>query len=59
MILDGLIDVGIIVLVLLAVVLLPIAAVLTRALIPATAVMLVVLFIASCFSRRMQQWLYR
>ena len=59
MIHDGLIDLGIVLLVLLAVVLLPLAAVLTRALIPATVAMLAVLFLASCFSHRMQDWLYR
>jgi hypothetical protein len=59
MINDGLIDLGIVLLVLLAVVLLPLAAVLTRALIPATVGMMLVLFLASCFSRRMQSWLYQ
>jgi len=45
-------------LVLLMVVLLPAAALLTRALIPATAITIAVLFVASCFSRRMRDWLY-
>ena len=58
MIHEGLIDLGLALLVVLAIILLPIAAVMTRALIPATACLLVVLFVVSCFSRRMQQWLY-
>jgi hypothetical protein len=58
MIHDSLIDLGIVVLVLLAILVLPVAAVLTRALIPATVAVLAVLFVASCFSRRMQHWLY-
>lgn len=45
-------------LVLLLVVLLPAAALLTRALIPVTAATIAVLFVASCFSRRMRNWLY-
>ena len=45
-------------LVLLMVVLLPAAALLTRALIPATAATIALLFVASCFSRRMRNWLY-
>lgn len=59
MIHEGLIDLGLALLVLLAIVVLPIAAVMTRLLIPATAVLLALLFVVSCFSRRMQQWLYR
>jgi hypothetical protein len=58
MIHDSLIDLGIVILVLLAIVLLPFAAVLTRALIPASVAVLALLFVASCFSRRMQHWLY-
>ena len=57
MIYDALIDLGIVVLVLLAIALLPVAAILTRALIPAVAGILAVLFVVSCFSRRMQRWL--
>jgi hypothetical protein len=59
MIYEGLIELGIILLVLLAVVLLPLAAVVTRTLIPFTVAMMGVLFLATCFSRRMQNWLYR
>jgi hypothetical protein len=40
------------------VVLLPAAALMTRALIPFTALSLTVLFLATCFSRRMRDWLY-
>lgn len=49
---------GFAILVLLMVVLLPAAALLTRALIPVTAVTIAVLFVASCVSPRMRAWLY-
>ena len=49
---------GFTILVLLMVVLLPAAAILTRALIPVTAATILVLFVATCFSRRMRDWLY-
>jgi len=49
---------GFTILVLLMVVLLPAAALLTRALIPVTAATIAVLFVATCFSRRMRNWLY-
>ena len=54
----GFVWLGFTILVLLMVVLLPAAALLTRALIPVTAASIVVLFVASCFSRRMRNWLY-
>jgi hypothetical protein len=59
MIYDSVIDLGLVLLVLLAIVMLPIVAFLTRALIPVTFGALIVLFIVSCFSHRMQNWLYR
>ncbi len=59
MIYDGVIDLGLVILALLAIILLPVAAVLTRALIPAALGVLIILFVASCFSRRMQNWMYR
>jgi hypothetical protein len=58
MIHEGLLWLGFAILVLLMVILLPAAALLTRALIPVTAAGIAVLFIASCFSRRMRTWLY-
>jgi hypothetical protein len=58
MIHEGLIWLGFAVLVLLAVLALPAAAILTRALIPVTAATIAVLFIASCCSQRVQNWLY-
>ena len=58
MIHEGFIWLGFTGLVLLMVVLLPAAALLTRALIPVTAASIAVLFIASCFSSRMRTWLY-
>ena len=58
MIHEGFNWVGFTVLVLMMVVLLPAAALLTRALIPFTAATITVLFIASCCSRRMRDWLY-
>ena len=58
MIHEGFNYLGFTILVLLMVVLLPAAALLTRALIPATAASIAVLFVASCFSRRMRNWLY-
>jgi ABC-type methionine transport system permease subunit len=41
------------------VILLPAAALLTRALIPVTAATITVLFVATCFSSRMRDWLYK
>jgi hypothetical protein len=58
MIHEGFTWLGFTILVLLMVVLLPAAAVLTRALIPLTAATITVLFVASCCSRRMRDWLY-
>jgi len=58
MIHEGLVWLGFTVLVLLMVVLLPAAALLTRALIPVTAASILVLFVATCFSTRMRDWLY-
>ena len=58
MIQEGLVWLGFTILVLLAVVLLPAAALLTRALIPLTAATITVLFVATCFSSRMRNWLY-
>jgi len=58
MIHEGFSYLGFTILVLLMVVLLPAAALLTRALIPATAVTITLLFVASCFSHRMRDWLY-
>ena len=58
MIHEGFIWLGFTILVLLMVLLLPAAALLTRALIPVTAATIAVLFVASCFSRRMRNWLY-
>jgi ABC-type methionine transport system permease subunit len=58
MIHEGFVWLGFTILVLLMVVLLPAAALLTRALIPLTAASIAVLFIASCFSSRMRNWLY-
>ena len=55
---EGLTWLGFTILVLMMVVLLPAAALLTRALIPVTAATILVLFVASCFSRRMRDWLY-
>ena len=55
---EGLVWLGCILAVLLMVVLFPVAALLTRALIPVTAATIAVLFLASCFSRRVQNWLY-
>ena len=55
---EGFSYLGFTLLVLLMVVLLPVAAVLTRALIPITACTIAILFIGSCFSRRMRDWLY-
>ncbi len=55
---EGIVYLGFTLLVLLMVLLLPAAALLTRALIPVTAVTIAVLFVASCFSRRMRNWLY-
>jgi hypothetical protein len=46
------------ILVLLMVILLPVAAFLTRALIPVAAATIAGLFIASCCSRRVRNWLY-
>jgi hypothetical protein len=45
-------------LVLLAVLFLPAAAILTRALIPITAAAVAGLFIATCCSRRLRNWIY-
>jgi len=56
---EGFIWLGFTILVLLMVVLLPAAALLTRALIPVTAASIFVLFVASCFSTRVRAWLYR
>ena len=58
MIHEGFNYLGFTILVLLIVVLLPAAALLTRALIPVTAASIAILFVASCFSRRMRDWLY-
>jgi ABC-type methionine transport system permease subunit len=58
MIHEGFVWLGFTILVLLMVVLLPAAALLTRALIPVTAATITVLFVASCFSSRMRNWLY-
>jgi len=58
MIHDGFLWLGFTILVLLMVILLPAAALLTRALIPVTAAAITVLFVASCFSSRMRNWLY-
>jgi len=58
MIHEGFVWLACTVLVLLMVVLLPAAALLTRALIPVTAATIVVLFVASCVSSRMRAWLY-
>ena len=58
MLYEGLMYVGFALLMLVIVVLLPAAALLTRALIPAAAISMAVLFVASCFSRRMRDWLY-
>ena len=55
---EGFLWLGFTILVLLMVVLLPAAAILTRALIPVTAATILVLFVATCFSRRMKDWLY-
>jgi hypothetical protein len=56
---EGVIDLGLVLLALMAIILLPVAAVLTRALIPTTLGVLIILFFVSCFSRRMQNWMYR
>ena len=58
MIHEGLVWLGFTVLVLLMVVLLPVAALFTRALIPLTAAAITVLFVATCVSSRMRDWLY-
>jgi hypothetical protein len=58
MIHEGFVWLGFTILVLLMVFLLPAAALLTRALIPVTAASIAVLFVASCCSRRMRDWLY-
>ncbi len=58
MIHEGLVWLGFAVLVILMVALLPVAALLTRALIPLTAGTITVLFVATCFSSRMRDWLY-
>ncbi|MGO9115127.1 MAG: hypothetical protein ACLP9L_38435 [Thermoguttaceae bacterium] len=55
---EGFVWLGFAILVLLMVVLLPAAALLTRALIPLTAATITVLFVASCFSSRVRNWLY-
>ncbi len=55
---EGFSYLGFTILVLLMVLLLPAAALLTRALIPVTAATIGVLFVASCFSPRMRTWLY-
>jgi len=59
MIHEGCVWLAFAVLVLLMVILLPAAAILTRALIPLTAASIAILFVASCFSPRMRDWLYR
>jgi hypothetical protein len=58
MIHEGVTWLGFSLLVVLMVLLLPAAAVFTRALIPITAVTVTALFIASCCSQRMRVWLY-
>jgi predicted RND superfamily exporter protein len=55
---EGFVWLGFAILVLLMVVLLPAAALLTRALIPLTAATIAVLFLATCCSSRMRNWLY-
>lgn len=55
---EGLTWLGCTILVLLMVILLPAAALLTRALIPVTAASIAILFVASCCSRRVRTWLY-
>ena len=55
---EGFSYLGFTILVLLMVLLLPAAALLTRALIPVTAATITVLFVASCCSRRVRNWLY-
>lgn len=55
---EGFLWLGFAILVLLMVLLLPAAAILTRALIPVTAAAIAVLFVATCVSRRMRNWLY-
>jgi len=59
MIHEGFTWLGFTILVLLMVLLLPAAALMTRALIPVTAATITVLFVASCFSHRLRDWLYR
>jgi hypothetical protein len=58
MIHEGFVWLGFTLLVLLMVLLLPAAALLTRALIPVTAGTIAILFVATCFSSRMRNWLY-
>ncbi len=55
---EGFVYLGFTLLLLLLLVLLPAAALLTRALIPVTAATVAVLFVASCVSPRMRDWLY-
>ncbi len=55
---EGFVYLGFTLLVLLMVLLLPVAALLTRALIPVTAGTIATLFVASCFSNRVRNWLY-
>jgi hypothetical protein len=56
---EGLANLGTVLLVLLMVILLPVAALFTRALIPLTAITVAILFLATCVSPRMRNWLYR